>query len=162
MDNQLPRTPSSAQDVFLNLGIFVTLYTGVISLGGVVFQLINKLVPDPLASRYPYYADGINQALRFSVASLVVAVPLCLWLSAIAARQLRQDPAKLRTAIRRGLTFFTLFVAGAVMMGTLISIINSLLGGDLETRFILKALSVLVLGGATFGYHLWEVRQHPV
>ncbi len=162
MSNDSPRTPSTAQDVFLHLGIFVTLYTAVISLGGVVFQLINKLVPDPLVSRYPSYAEGISQALRISVASLVVAVPLCLWLGAIAARQLRQEPAKLRLGIRRGLIYFTLFVAGAVMMVTLITVVNSLLGGDLEARFILKALTILVLGGATFGYHMWEVKQHGV
>lgn len=156
------RTPSTVQDVFLNLGIFVTLYTSVISLGGVIFQLINKLVPDPLLARYPYYAEGISQALRTSVASLVVAVPLCLWLSSILAKQLRQEPGKVRTAIRRGLIYFTLFVAGIVMMVTLIAVVNALLGGDLETRFALKALTLLLLGGATFGYHLWEVKQHSV
>jgi hypothetical protein len=160
MSTDLQRPPSSAQDIFLHLGIFVTLYTAVIALGGVIFQLINKLVPDPIASRYVYYGQGIDQSLRFSISSLVVAVPLCLWLSAIAARQLRADPDKLRLGIRRGLIYFTLFVAGIVMMVTLIWVINNLLSGDLELRFLLKALTTLVLGGATFAYHLWEVKQH--
>jgi uncharacterized membrane protein len=72
---------------------------------------------------------------------------------------MRENPAKARVAIRRSLTFFTLFVAGATVMGTLIGIIYNLLEGDLGARFMFKSLVVLVLGLGVFMYYYPDARH---
>lgn len=162
--SQVPMPPSvnvsSGLDIALYLGIFITLYASVIDLGTLVFQLINKAFVDPLQARMGYYASSsVDNLIRFSAATVIVAFPLFLWLSSIVRRHIKENPVKMRVAIRRSLTYFTLFVAGIVVMSSLISIVYTFLGGDLQARFLLKALTVLVLGGAVFAYYYPDARN---
>lgn len=156
----VPPSPhgSSAQDITLNLGAFVALYVAVVNLGTLLFQLINKFLADPWQSRYDYYLNSVNDRLRLAAAGIIVAWPLFLWLNTIVQRQLKNNPLKNRLGIRRGLVYLTLFVAGVVIISSLISIVYKFLGGDLELRFLLKALTILVLGGVVFLYYLPEAR----
>lgn len=160
----VPPSPhnSSAQDITLNLGVFVTLYVAVINLGTLLFQLINKFLTDPWQGRYDYYMNGVNDRLRLAAAGIIVAWPLFLWINTVVQRQLKNNPIKTRLGIRRGLVYLTLFVTGVVIMSSLISIVYKFLGGDLELRFLLKALTVLVLGGVIFLYYLPEARSKIV
>jgi hypothetical protein len=46
-----------------------------------------------------------------------------------------------------------------VVAGDLIAVINSFLGGELTVRFVLKALTVLVIAGGIFGFYLSDIRN---
>src|SRR6185369_6349431 len=61
--------------------------------------------------------------------------------------------------IRRWLLYFTVFVASLVVIGDLITLIHSFLGGDLTTAFILKVLTVFFIAGSTLFYYLSELRN---
>lgn len=53
-------------------------------------------------------------------------------------------------------TFFT----ALIIIGDLVSVMFSFLGGDYTIRFILKALAVLLVSGVIFGYYLDDVRRN--
>jgi hypothetical protein len=46
-----------------------------------------------------------------------------------------------------------------VIIGDLVSTINTLLTGEITVRFILKALTILIVAGIIFGYYLDDVRR---
>lgn len=60
--------------------------------------------------------------------------------------------------MRRWLTYLTLFVTSCALIGDGITLLFTLLSGELTLRFILKVLAVLVLSGLPFGYYFSVLR----
>jgi hypothetical protein len=61
--------------------------------------------------------------------------------------------------IRKWLIYLTLFVAALVIIIDLVTVINKLMEGEITSRFIFKALSVLVVAAIIFWYYLDDVRR---
>lgn len=150
-----PQPYLSARDAFIYLLLFTTLYLSAFSLGSLLFELINQAFPDPAVVRP---AQVVREAIRLSIALLIVATPVFLGLSRLVGRELSADPAKRGSKVRRWLTYLTLFVAAAVLIGDVTSLVYNLLGGELTVRFVLKVLTVACLAGGGFWYYLTDLR----
>jgi hypothetical protein len=151
-----PRPTLDARDAFLYFVLFATLYTSAFHLGSLIFEFINRAFPDPaFASADPQYA---TVAVRWSIAALVIALPVFLWVSTVTARAVRHDPAKRNSKARLWLTYLTLSIAAVVLIGDFITLVFYLLGGELSVRFVLKALTVALIGGGVFLYYLMDIR----
>jgi hypothetical protein len=150
------KTSVTPKDFFLYLGVSISLYWSAGSLLALLFEIINKSIPDQLS----YYSVGFDSGMRFAIASLIIIFPVYLVLSRIVAQGVRREPAKIELWVRKWFMYFTLFIAGAVVVGDLVALVNSLLGGELTTRFILKTLAVLVIAAVIFGYYLYQMRTH--
>ncbi|TSA49414.1 hypothetical protein D4R47_03875, partial [archaeon] len=152
-----PKLYLSAREAFMYLVLFTTLYLTTFNFGRLIFQFVNLAFPDPAA--YAEFADSARQAIRFSVASLVIAFPIFLYLSLLIGRAIKRDPSKRASKIRKWLTYMTLFVAAGVIIGDLTTLVYNFLGGELSLRFGLKVMTVVVIAGGIFGYYLWDLRQ---
>ncbi|MFC2095815.1 DUF5671 domain-containing protein [Candidatus Bipolaricaulota bacterium] len=155
-----PKPYLSAREAFMYLVLFTTLYLTTFNLGRLFFQFINLGFPD-LAADYDF-VDSVRQAIRFSVASLVIAFPIFMYLSLLIGRSIKRDPSKRASKVRKWLTYMTLFVAAGVIIGDLTALVYSFLGGDLSARFALKVVTVAVIAGGIFGYYLWDLRKEEV
>jgi Domain of unknown function (DUF5671) len=154
-----PRPYLSPRDAFLYLVLFSTLYVSAWNLGSLAFQIINRLFPDPaVVDRAPYVRD----AMRWSVASLVAAFPVFLYLQWSIERAVRLDPAKRDSKVRRWLTYLTLFVAACALIGDLTTLVYYFLGGELTTRFLLKVTTIAAIAGTCFWYYLSDLRSEEV
>lgn len=152
-----PQPYLSARDAFMYLLLFTTLYISAFSLGQLCFQLINQAFPDPAASALaPEFA---RQAMHWSVSYLIVAFPIFMVLSRRLGRELATDPTKRGSKVRRWLTYMTLFVAAAVLIGDVANLVFSLLGGQLSVRFLLKVVTVGSIAGTAFWYYLSDLRR---
>ena len=152
-----PRPYLSPREAFLYLVLFATLYLSAWHLGSLLFDLINAAIPDPADQRFQ--AGMRDDSMRFSVASLVIAFPIYLFVARLLARELARNPVKRLSAVRRWLTFLTLFLAVTVLVCYLIALVHSLLGGDLTLRFVLKVLVVGAIAGGIFGFYLADLRR---
>jgi len=150
-----PRPYLSPREAFLYLVLFTTLYLSAYHLGSLLFELINRAWPDPTMP----YNNGAARSIRWSVASIVIAFPVFLYLSAKIGRELTQQPVKRQSAVRRWLTYLTLFVAAVALLCDLITLVDSVLGGEVTIRFILKVIVAGVIASAVFGYYLWDLRR---
>lgn len=147
----------SAREAFLYLLLFLTLYISAISFGTLIFQYVNRWLPDLTVDAY-LSLQSITDSIRWATAALVIAFPLYLWISHILAKAINRDPAKRGSRVKKWLTYITLFIAAAVIIVDLITLIFNLLGGELTLRFVIKVVTVGAIAGAIFGYYLWDLR----
>jgi hypothetical protein len=152
-----PRPYLSAREAFLYLVLFATLYIATWHLGSLLFDLINQAFPDPADNDYSLRRAG--ESVRWSVASILTAFPVFLFVARHLSRELARNPVKRLSTVRRWLTYLTLFIAVAVLVGDVITLVHRVLGGEFTIRFGLKVLVAGVIAGATFGYYLYDLRR---
>ena len=146
------------RDVFLYLLSIVTLVVSAISFGILVFQYINVYFPDLLTDYYlspSSYYGSIRQAL----AALIVIFPVYVWVSRFLKKDIDENPEKRELKIRKWLLYLTVFVAALVIIGDLVTLINTFLNGELTARFILKVLTIFFIAGSVFSYYFSELRE---
>ncbi len=56
------------------------------------------------------------------------------------------------------MVYITLFLSSVMLVIDIVTLLNTFLAGEISIRFLLKALSVLVVGGIVFWHYLSEVR----
>ena len=149
-------TKVTPKDFFLWAGALVALYGSVTALITLLFGYINFAYPDSLS----YYSDPYSGSMRFAMSTLIVLVPLALVLMRLIRKDIQREPAKNDLWIRRWALFLTVFLAGAIVIVDLITLINYFLGGDLTTRFVLKVLVVLLVAGGAFLHFLADLRGY--
>jgi len=153
----VPKPYLSAKEAFMYLVLFTTLYLTTFNLGRLIFQFANLAFPDP-AALYDA-ANSAREGIRFSVASLVIAFPIFLYLSLLIGRSIKRDPSKRASKVRKWLTYMTLFIAAAVIIGDLTALVYNFLGGELSLRFALKVVTVAAIAGGIFGFYLVDLRK---
>ncbi|HZX80888.1 MAG TPA: DUF5671 domain-containing protein, partial [Lysobacter sp.] len=152
-----PRASLSAREAFAYLVMFATLYFGAWNLGSLLFDLINRTWPDPALNQYVFRStDG---SIRWAMAALIIAFPVFVFVARRVARDVALHPIKRLSAIRRWLTYITLFLAAAVLIGDTTTLVYNALGGELTLRFVLKVLVVATIAGGVFGYYLRDLRR---
>ena len=152
----LPRASLSAREMFLYLVLFTSLYISVWNFGSLVFEFIDRAIPDITQRGSDVYS---TQSIRWSVSALIVAFPVFLWTSRYIGRRLAMNPAGRLSPARRWCTYITLFIAVAVLVGDATTLIYNLLGGELTARFILKALVVAGIAASALLYYLRDLRH---
>ena len=150
-----PRATLSAREAFFYLLLFAALYTAAWSLGSLLFDLLNRALPD--AADSTYMTVRTNESMRWSTAAVIIALPLYLWIARRLAREVTNDPLARLSPVRRWLTYLTLFLAAIVLVTDLITLVYHMLGGELTVRFMFKVLIVAALGGAIFAYYMTDL-----
>lgn len=156
----MPAPPSgggeSAKDAFSYLLTFTTLGLWSQALGQIAFTVINQALPDATQTSYGAYYE-----LAFSLARLIVAYPIYVWVMRLLNRELARYREKHFSGVRKWLTYLTLLIVSLIGIGTLIAFLTSFLRGELTVRFVLKVLSVLVIDGGIFLYYLNWLQRSP-
>jgi hypothetical protein len=160
LDMPVPRPPDTggAREAFLHLLAFAAFYASVVAVIVLFFQYIDELLPDPALPTWRGGEAWRLQAIRWWMASLIVAFPASLWLSGFLLRELRAQPEKAWSPLRRWLTYLTLFAAAITGGVDGITLVFKLLEGELSLRFILKVTAVLFVAGSAFTYCTLSLR----
>jgi hypothetical protein len=151
---------NTPRDFFLHAGAFLTLYFSAIALLTLLFGLINYSFQDQLAGVYGGYYDPYSGPMRFAIASLIILVPITVYLFHLIQRETRKDAERRTLGVRKWLTYLTLAIAGMTVVGDLIVVLNAFLGGSLPTPFFLKVLAILAVMGSGFGYFMLDIRGY--
>lgn len=145
---------NNAKFAFYYLLSLVALIFMAISVGLIVFGIINKSIPDINANSW-----NIDNQFKFAISALIIATPIYFILTRLIRQGLKKGEILPDSEVRRWLTYLIIFVASVIILGFLIGVINSFLSGELTTRFILKALSVFVIAGLVFAYYFYDIKQ---
>ena len=136
-------------------GAMIALYISVFSLLALLFDYIDTAFPDALS--YSYTNDPYSSGIRFSIASLLVLFPVFLILMRLIRKDIAMHNDKKNIWVRRWALVFTLFVAAASMIIDLITLINTYLGGELSTHFVLKVAVVFLVAAGVFMHFLADI-----
>jgi hypothetical protein len=147
----------SAKDAFLYLFCFATLATWTLGLGSIMFTLIERWFADPLVPTY--YYRGAYYQMADSLACVIVAFPVYLWVTRAILREVQLSPEKLQSSVRKWLTYIALLIAAGIVVCDLIAFLTYFLRGELTARFVAKVATVLLIAGGVFWYYLGSLRK---
>jgi len=149
----------NAKFAFFYLLSLVALVFTSISVGTIIFQIINKTIPDALT-----LAPGgfVQEALRFAISAIIIAGPIYFVLMWLINKSLLAGSLEKESGIRKWLTYFILLVSAVVMIGWLIGTISSFLNGELSLKFILKSLTSILISALIFSFYLYDIKREDV
>lgn len=150
---------NNAKFAFWYLLSLVALVFMALSTGQVIFQVINKYIPE-FTSHYGVVFD--SSILKFAISSLIISIPLYFFTAWQIEQSLEKKELPKDAPVRRWLTYFILLISSLVVIVWLIMTINSYLEGELTSKFLLKTLTVIVISGLAFSYYLYDIRRDEV
>jgi hypothetical protein len=148
---------TSARDVFMYFLLVIVLVMSAANLGTLLFQYVNLYVPD--ATIQACTGSWCRDAIRWSLASIIVVFPLFMWAWRFLQRDVAAHPEKADARVRRWLLYLLLFVAGGFLIGDAVSLIFSWLQGTLTIQFLLKVIAILYIAASVFYYFLKSLHQ---
>lgn len=153
------------KDIFLHLLSIIALYVSAGSFVALIFNYINVWLPDAISENY-YSLLSAYSSIRWALATIVVVFPVYVWSVRFLNKGYTEIPEKREIKTRKWLIYFTLFAAGIIIIGDLVTLIYNFLQGELTLRFVLKILTVLLAAATIFGYYLLDLRRermtHPL
>lgn len=149
---------NSAKYAFFYLLSLVALIFMALSTGMIIFQIINKTIVD-----IPLFSGGFDSGtLRFAISAIIISAPIYYLTMRQINKSLYNGSLHKDAEVRKWLTYFILLVSAVVMIGWLIATINNFLNGELTTKFILKAITAIIIAAAIFSYYFYDIRRESV
>ncbi|TRZ78681.1 hypothetical protein D4R87_00085 [bacterium] len=157
--NPQPKQNNSAKFAFLYMISLVALGFVAYSAGAIIFQIINKYIPNPVNTLKTYYDCFDSGVLRFSIAAIIVATPIYFIATRKINRELFMGNLDKESQIRKWLTYLIMFISSVIIIGWLIAVIYQFLDGEITARFILKAITVLAVSGTVLSYYWYDIKR---
>jgi hypothetical protein len=156
MDTNKPK--STPRDFFLWAGAMIAFYWSTIAFIFLIFSYIDYAFPNAL-QYYP--TNPYDSGISLQMASIIVLLPLYLWLARVITKDAVRDQSRREIWVRRWAIFLTLFVAGVAIAVDLITLLTSFLSGEaLTTAFLLKVLTILLVAAGVFMHFIAEMRGY--
>ena len=140
----------------LQLGSLISLYLSLTFLLVLLFGLINLKFPD--ATDGYYMIESASNSVRLGIAMVLVAFPTYLILTRLVNKIRRTDTHEQYLSLTKWLIYLSLVIAIGALLIDLVIVINTFLQGEITSRFIFKALAVLVILGAAVHYYILDAR----
>ncbi|MDP3042849.1 MAG: DUF5671 domain-containing protein [bacterium] len=147
---------NSAKFAFFYLLSLVALIFMALASGMIIFQIINKKIIDVLEQFSVSYSPD---QLKFAISALIISAPIYYLVMRQIFKSLFSGELAKDSGVRKWLTYFILFVASVVMLGWLIAVINNFLDGELTIKFILKAMTAIVIAAAVFTFYFYDIKR---
>jgi len=147
---------TTPRDFFFWLGAIIALYVSVTALIALLFEYVNYAFPDALAG----YGDPYGGAVRFSMAMLIVMVPVLMVLFRLIRGTIIAESEKEHIWVRRWAIVLTLFIASLTILIDLVTLIDTFLGGEISVRFGLKVAIVLLIALGVFLHFLADQKGY--
>ena len=148
------------KNIFYYLLAFMTLCYSVWHFLSIIFNTIEKKVPDILDNVYDYSDSYNNDTFRFSIASLVIMLPIYIAISWHINRQIEDGHIEADSKVRHTMIYTTILFSVIAIAGSLVSTVYSYLGGEITTRFVYKALSVSIVSLAVGAYYYYTLNRN--
>lgn len=150
---------NAAKYAFYYLLSLVSLIFAALSTGMIIFQIINKKIFDALSLNQGYYSAEV---MKFAISAIIITTPIYFVTMWFINKNLYDGKLGKDSGVRKWLTYLVLFISSVVVIGWLIGTIQSYLGGELTTKFILKALTALLISATVFSYYFYDIRREQV
>lgn len=142
INNQKPGL--SPKEFFLSFGVLVSFVAFLVAFFNILFAIIDKVYPDPFFMG-GYYAPSTIASLSTPLSTIMVFFPVLCILIVISNRFYNKNIGKIDSEFRKVIMYLVLFISSVTIIVDLIMIIRLFLNGGLGSRFLLKALSTIII-----------------
>ncbi len=149
----------AAKFAFFYMLSLVALVFTALSTGMIIFQIINKLIPDVPGFFQGSFSDS---SLKYAISQMIIAAPIFFLTMRQIHKYLYSGELDNNSGIRKWLTYFMLFVSSVVLIGWAIGTLNSFMQGELTTKFLLKAITAIGISAIVFSYFLYDIKRKEV
>ena len=155
----MEKAKTTPKDFFLWAGAMVTFYWSVIAFIFLVFNYIDFVFPNAVATYG--YVNPYESGMPSQMAALIVVLPLCIGLMHVIRRNEEKDASRAHIWVRRWALLLTLFVSGAAIASDLVTVLTNFLSGEeLTIGFLLKVLLILLVALAVFMHYIAELNGY--
>jgi len=148
---------NGALDAFLNLFSLITLGWMSISIGLILFQIIDKFFSP---QKVDFYNQFSQSGLKFGVASALIITPIFLMVIGSLHKHYKNNELNPQSGIYRWLTYLVLLITAINIIGRLIQLVFQFLEGEYTLASVLKILVVLLIAGGIFGYYWYDLKRN--
>jgi hypothetical protein len=145
----------NAREAFLYLVAFLALAAwvyGLVQLGDSLLDHLFRVTPPP-------YASNDRDWIAYLVATVVIAFPIQIWLSALIGQERERRPEAAESAVRKWLTYIALVVTAIILLCDATWFLADFLRGELVPAFVVKAALLAAVTGGVFWYYLGDVQR---
>ncbi|MEK7557588.1 MAG: DUF5671 domain-containing protein [Patescibacteria group bacterium] len=150
---------NSAKFAFFYALSLVALVFMATSVGMIIFQIINKNIIDVIDQ---YSSNYSPTDLKLAISALIISAPIFYFTIWQIFKNLITGALSKDSAIRRWLTYFILLIVSIVMIGWFIGAINNFLGGEITVKFILKAITAILISAIIFTFYFYDIKREDV
>jgi hypothetical protein len=158
METTIQPSNSPKYAFYYLLSLFTLLFTA-ISVGIVIFQIINKYIFDALEQ---YNFQYQQEPLKFAISALIITAPIFFLTMRQIYKSLASGILSKEAGVRKWLSYFVLLVTAVVMIFWIITTINQFLSGELGIKAALKTLTVLAIAASIFSFYFYDIRRKEV
>lgn len=137
----------------MHLGALISLYVTLYALLDLIFSIINYLLPDQISM----YLSASSVA--WPISTLITLIPCLYVLEYFIVRDFKLTPEKKDLWVSKWRSYLTLFLTGLTIVISIISLLNTYLGGEITSRFIYKAIAVMLVSGSVFKYYFFRIND---
>uniref|UniRef100_A0A7C4RAU7 DUF5671 domain-containing protein n=1 Tax=candidate division CPR3 bacterium TaxID=2268181 RepID=A0A7C4RAU7_UNCC3 len=159
-DIKIKEEESPALHLFLYLTSFFALAFSVSGVISILYALIEKVAKD--YADYSYYSGFDEYIVRYGISSILVAGAVYLITMWYINKLLYKGSIPENSKIRKWLTYIIMFFAAAAIIGDMVAIIYSFLGGEMALRFFLKSLVILLVAGSILTFYFKEMKKREM
>lgn len=138
--------------LFLYLAMFFSLGFVIFGTIGILFSFIEESFSTDTRIFYQEY-------LRSAIAALVIATPIYYSILYVINKKLTKGEIKATSPIRKVITYIAVFIFFAMSIGSLVSLLNGYLSGELVKVSLFKTLAFLTISVLMLGFYFWEIRR---
>ncbi len=150
---------NAAKFAFFYMLSLVALIFMALSSGMIIFQIINKLILDPINQ---FSGRFSTDALKFAISAIIISTPIYFLITRQIFKNLFSGELDENSGIRKWLTYFILLISSVVMIGWFIATINSFLDGELTSKFILKSLTAIGIAAIIFSFYFYDIKREGI
>lgn len=142
------------RDAYLHLVLFGSLIGWTTALIVVLNYWIESVFPEAAVRTWDSYdVNRATDAVTYSIATVLVLLPIYLWALRALRRDHQLDPDRLTSPVRFWITYGALFI-GLVVIATKLSFaLSELFKGELTIVTTLQSLALLVVVGGLMWFH---------
>jgi hypothetical protein len=154
----------SMWDAFEHALLFISMYVCAFSIALILHWLVDEYLPATLYSSSGYSSSSYRNSwddslLRGYVSAMLVSTPLFVYLFLRISRRTKENPTLRSLRARKILTYLTLIGTFLFLIYSAITIVYSLLGGNITVNFLLHFVITVAVSGVIFKYYLSEVKE---
>lgn len=153
--------PQKAATVDIAVNLFSFILLGIVVGAFIVlcFTLIDRALPEPTELLGIGWQMTTSQAIHRSIASIVIAFPVYAFATAWWLKRFTAGHERSESLITKRITYLVLLIASVVIICDLITLLYSLLQGEMTVRFFLKVVVILGVAAVVFSFYLFERRS---